>query len=90
MLGTPFFGGDSPNMTDYMIWPWIERLPMFNLMYGDEKYEVPRTSLENYHGWVEKMMQDPAVKQYALSAEEYCKFRQQLDKNQNLNYDFLL
>ena len=28
MLGTPFFGGQSPNMTDYMIWPWIERLPI--------------------------------------------------------------
>ena len=27
-LGTPFFGGDKPSMTDYMIWPWNERLPM--------------------------------------------------------------
>lgn len=27
-LGTPFFGGDKPSMTDYMIWPWNERLSM--------------------------------------------------------------
>ena len=27
-LGTPFFGGAKPNMTDYMLWPWNERLPM--------------------------------------------------------------
>jgi len=27
-LGTPFFGGEKPSMTDYMIWPWIERLPI--------------------------------------------------------------
>ena len=27
-LGTPFFGGDSPNMTDFMMWPWHERLTM--------------------------------------------------------------
>merc|ERR1719373_198917 len=52
MLGTSFFGGESPNMTDYMIWPWIERLPMLNLVYEDENYEVSRTSLEKFHGWV--------------------------------------
>ena len=27
-LGTPFFGGEKPDMTDFMIWPWIERLPI--------------------------------------------------------------
>lgn len=25
--GKCFFGGDSPGMLDYMIWPWFERLP---------------------------------------------------------------
>lgn len=28
---TKFFGGDSVNMTDYMIWPWFERLEPFEL-----------------------------------------------------------
>ena len=32
MLGTPFFGGQTPNMTDFMIWPWIERLPCMVLL----------------------------------------------------------
>ena len=32
-LNTPFFGGNKPNMTDYMIWPWIERLPMLVIKY---------------------------------------------------------
>ena len=27
-LGTTFFGGNAPDMADYMIWPWIERLPI--------------------------------------------------------------
>ena len=27
-LGTTFFGGNIPEMSDYMIWPWIERLPI--------------------------------------------------------------
>ena len=26
-LGTPFFGGMTPDMTDYMLWPWNERIP---------------------------------------------------------------
>ncbi len=29
--GTEFFGGNQPAMLDYMIWPWIERLPAFKI-----------------------------------------------------------
>lgn len=28
---TKFFGGDSITMIDYMMWPWFERLEMFEL-----------------------------------------------------------
>jgi pyrimidodiazepine synthase len=32
--GTKFFGGESPAMVDYMIWPWLERVSFFPLMVG--------------------------------------------------------
>lgn len=28
---TKFFGGDSVTMIDYMMWPWFERLELFEL-----------------------------------------------------------
>lgn len=28
---TKFFGGDSITMIDYMMWPWFDRLEMFEL-----------------------------------------------------------
>lgn len=28
---TTYFGGDSITMIDYMMWPWFERLEIFEL-----------------------------------------------------------
>ena len=28
---TKFFGGDSITMIDYMMWPWFERLEIFEV-----------------------------------------------------------
>ena len=41
-------GADAPGMVDYMIWPWVERLSIFKLVYPDlsdyenDKKENPR------------------------------------------------
>ena len=84
------FGGESPNMTDYMIWPWIERLPIMVLCWHGEKFDVP-SSLQQYNGWVEKMLQVPAVKQYAVTTDQHFQFRQEMmTKTKDWNYDFLL
>lgn len=90
MLGTPFFGGQTPNMTDFMIWPWIERLPCMSLCWPGEKFDVP-SSLAQYNGWVEKMREVPAVKQYAVTTDQHFQFRQEMmTKTKDWNYDFLL
>jgi len=88
-LGTPFFGGDNPNMTDYMLWPWNERLPMLNVIWPDEDYSLQTSSLQNYQRWVQSMLQDAAVKQYALSTDNHMEFRKQM-MSSPVNYDFLL
>jgi len=35
--------GIHPGMMDYMIWPWLERLTMWNLVHGD----LIKISLDN-------------------------------------------
>ncbi|XP_056385751.1 glutathione S-transferase omega-1-like [Hyla sarda] len=52
---TPYFGGQSVTMIDYMIWPWIERLIAFDVLEYLEK--VP-----NISAWQKLMLQDPSVK----------------------------
>lgn len=74
--GTTYFGGnDAPGMPDYMIWPWIERLPVVKLYhpalsdYESAKKENPR--LEN---WRQVMKEDPAVKAFYLTPEQHKRF----------------
>ena len=33
--GTPFFGGETPGMLDYMIWPWMERNQVVTMVHSD-------------------------------------------------------
>lgn len=68
--GTPFFGGIHPGMMDYMIWPWLERLPMWNLVHGD----LIKISLDNtplLTKWCEMMMKDEAVQESYISPENH-------------------
>ncbi|KAM4702497.1 glutathione S-transferase omega-1-like [Rhinophrynus dorsalis] len=52
---TPFFGGDSVSMVDYMIWPWFERFIIFDV--NEHLSKTP-----NLNQWYQTMLQDPAVK----------------------------
>ncbi|XP_077438295.1 glutathione S-transferase omega-1-like [Vanacampus margaritifer] len=61
---TKFFGGDSVNMTDYMIWPWFERLEAFGL--NDCLDAAPELKT-----WMELMSKDPTVKISGHSVDIY-------------------
>ena len=89
MLRTPFFGGQSPSMTDFMIWPIIERLPVMGLLFPGEKFEVP-SSLHQYHGWEKAMRAVPAVYQYALTPAQHVQYYKEMKKTKDWNYDFLM
>ncbi|XP_029962610.1 glutathione S-transferase omega-1-like [Salarias fasciatus] len=61
---TKFFGGDSITMIDYMIWPWFERLEVFDVKQCvDSAPELKK--------WIERMLEDPAVKATAHSLENH-------------------
>ncbi|XP_066457113.1 glutathione S-transferase omega-1-like [Eleutherodactylus coqui] len=53
---TPYFGGESVSMMDYMIWPWFERFPLFDVLEFLEKTPC-------INAWYKLMLQDPAVKE---------------------------
>ncbi|XP_069095541.1 glutathione S-transferase omega-1-like [Pleurodeles waltl] len=51
---TPYFGGESLSMIDYMMWPWFERAEAFGVQ--DCFKDTPKLN-----AWIETMKQDPAV-----------------------------
>lgn len=65
-----FIGGDKPGMADYMIWPWLERLPAVIgiTKLGDMKTYLKENfpRLEQYR---QDMLEDSAVKAVAFSDE---------------------
>ncbi|XP_045926926.1 glutathione S-transferase omega-1-like [Micropterus dolomieu] len=64
---TKFFGGDSITMIDYMMWPWFERLDVFELKHClDGTPELKK--------WTERMLEDPAVKATMHSVDTYKAF----------------
>ncbi|XP_078499860.1 glutathione S-transferase omega-1-like [Lissotriton helveticus] len=59
---SPYFGGDSVSMIDYMIWPFFERAEAF--CFQDGLKNTPKIN-----SWIELMMQDPAVKATKMDAK---------------------
>ncbi|XP_075698505.1 glutathione S-transferase omega-1-like [Rhinoderma darwinii] len=53
---TPYFGGESVSMIDYMIWPWFERFTIIGVFEFLQKTPLIKA-------WYELMLQDPAVKE---------------------------
>eukprot|EP00091_Calanus_sinicus_P012953 TRINITY_DN28909_c0_g1_i1.p1 TRINITY_DN28909_c0_g1~~TRINITY_DN28909_c0_g1_i1.p1 ORF type:complete len:133 (+),score=35.00 TRINITY_DN28909_c0_g1_i1:78-476(+) len=88
---TAFFGGeDLPGYLDYMIWPWMERIEGFPLIFPGESrlaYESSKFLLLNT--WMSKMKTDPAVDEYILDTETHAEFFRTMVSG-SPNYDLLL
>ncbi|XP_074502163.1 glutathione S-transferase omega-1-like [Sebastes fasciatus] len=77
---TKFFGGDSITMIDYMMWPWFERLEIFELKRClDGTPELKK--------WTERMWEDPAVKATMHSVDTYKAFYKTYVEGKP-NYDY--
>lgn len=64
---TKFFAADSITMIDYMMWPWFERLEVFEMKHClDGTPELKK--------WTQRMVEDPAVKGTMHSTDTYQAF----------------
>ncbi|GAA6229333.1 glutathione S-transferase omega-1 [Lates japonicus] len=77
---TQFFGGDTITMIDYMMWPFFERLEIFELKHClDSTPELKK--------WTEHMSEDPTVKATRHSMDTYKGFYKTYTEG-NPNYDY--
>jgi len=72
-------------MLDYMIWPWIERMPALESLLHSELVTKLPSILES---WRENMLQDFAVKEFLLPIEVHSEFMTSLLSG-SPNYDLL-
>ncbi|XP_078040829.1 pyrimidodiazepine synthase [Augochlora pura] len=72
---TAFFGGHSPGMLDFMIWPWWERAGVLNILRG-EQYVIPQNRFKKLLEWRSAMKENPAVKNSYCSTEVHAKYTQ--------------
>ncbi|XP_030749984.1 glutathione transferase omega-1-like isoform X2 [Sitophilus oryzae] len=86
--GGKFFGGDKPNMVDYMFWPWAERSEATvrkskgqNLLTDDK--------IPNLQKWKKAMKEDRAVSEIYHSPEEHWKVFEYRIYKTPLDYDTL-
>merc|ERR1712142_964506 len=88
---TAFFGGsDSPGWLDYMIWPWMERINIYPMVFKDElKLAYPSSKFPLLNAWMDKMKEDPAVLEYILDDETHATFVRTIVSGAP-NYDLLL
>lgn len=65
----PFFGGSSPSMLDFYLWPHMERLPV--LARRDPRISVTVTSHPRLAGWYGAMYNVRAVKETMLDHDTH-------------------
>lgn len=68
--GTEFFGGSSPGMVDYMIWPLFLRLRSHKAL---KDQDLPDT-LPLLKAWRMRMLEDPAVKSTIITDAAFEEF----------------
>lgn len=66
-------------MSDYNIWPVFERLPAMEVF--QPLALVPRAKFPKVMAWVEKMYQDPVVKECLFSTELHVQYMRKLKGN---------
>ncbi|RWS11370.1 hypothetical protein B4U79_12863 [Dinothrombium tinctorium] len=87
--GTTFIGGNNdPLMVDYLIWPWLERLPAIISIIKKEKdwQKYLSSNLPLTVKYMQSMLDDSAVKKVAYSDdihEEYFMFHIRLIRGDN-------
>ncbi|XP_025099817.1 glutathione S-transferase omega-1-like [Pomacea canaliculata] len=75
-----FFGGDEVRMIDYMMWPWLQRLPFVRQF--DPVFKASSSDLPELSAWSERMQALPAVQETDIKLEIYATFfKQSLEGN---------
>ncbi|XP_067128585.1 pyrimidodiazepine synthase-like [Centruroides vittatus] len=81
-----YFGGKTPGMLDYLVWPWFEIIPALYLIHP-QLSKFPSESYPLLSKWIEDMTLNKSVKSVAVDPQTYAGFVETLLKGRP-NFDY--
>ncbi|XP_062133919.1 pyrimidodiazepine synthase-like [Drosophila sulfurigaster albostrigata] len=85
--GTPYFSGEKPGFADYMIWPWLERLPVAEY-FLKERYNFDKQRYAKISAWLELIVKDEVVQSHYATPEQHLAYWRSREAGK-INYDLL-
>lgn len=80
-----YFGGSSPCMVDFMVWPWFERIPVLTIIAPEA--EIDPNKFPHLSSWMKLMMELPAVRETYEEPTSHVHFFSSLRAG-NPDYDY--
>ena len=76
-------------MLDLMLWPFIERIEMFPLLFPEEavEYQKQYNALTKFVAWVEAMKGVDYIDQYRIKPETHAEWSKVYFTDDNFEYD---
>lgn len=71
-----------------MIWPWVERVEVIDLMYG-QKLPIPEDNIIHIRKWCDNMKKLDLIKSITISAERHCNIMKLYVSGDPVDYDSL-
>lgn len=87
--GTPFFGGDNPNMLDYTSFPFFERVLALEYFVDQEEFKIKADRFPLLLQWKTALLEYPAIKNNYINGENHAEYLK-AKKAGNIDFDFLL
>lgn len=84
---TKFIGGNEPGYADYMIWPFFERLRLFD---NHDKMRIDESKYPLLVEYVKNMLNDPTVMEYQVPLDIFSKFQSAFTKGEKPHFDILI
>nr|ADC35418.1 glutathione S-transferase [Pinctada fucata] len=81
-----YFGGGSPCMVDFALWPWFERLGVITVIAPET--DVTSEEYPHLSTWIARMMELPAVKKTYINPRGHINFFKTLREG-NPDYDYV-
>ena len=85
-LTSNFFGGETPTLIDYSMWPWFERFAFLKLLV---EFELDATRFPKLSAYIERMKKLPAVKTTCTNIDDLNEFHKSFVANKP-DYDINL
>jgi len=82
-----FLFGNEPSAADYLVWPFIERLPAGQLLSDKLQEAITSEKFPAFYAWINRMSADEAVKATGRTAQQHADYMKKMKQGGDPVYD---